>query len=76
VQWIDSQLAARAAARAWTASRLPAPERAAARLLPTAVRNDPLAVLDPAVVGQYELSAVTPAGMQKRAEIWQRVHAA
>ncbi len=75
-QWIDSQLAPPAAARAWAASSLPAPERAAARLLPPAVRNDPLAVLDPAVVGRYELSAVTPAGLQKRAEIWQRLRAA
>jgi len=40
------------------------------------VRNDPLAALDPAVVGRYELSSVTPTGMQKRAEIWQRLHAA
>jgi hypothetical protein len=37
------------------------------------VRNDPLATLDPALVGRYELSAVSPAGLQKRAEIWQRV---
>jgi spermidine/putrescine transport system substrate-binding protein len=76
VQWIDSQLAPRAAARAWAASRLPAPERAAARLLPAEVRNDPLAVLDPAVVGRYELTAVTPAGLQKRSQIWERVRAA
>lgn len=73
VQWIDSQLAAPAAARAWTASRLPAPERAAARLLPASVRDDPLAGLDPAVVGRYELTALTPDGLEKRAEIWQRV---
>jgi len=76
VQWIDSQLAARAAARAWVASRLAAPEPAAARLLPPEVRNDPLTALDPSVVGRYELSAVTPAGLQKRAQIWQRVRAA
>jgi len=76
VQWIDSQLAAPAAARAWAASRLPAPERAAARLLPASVRHDPLAALDPSVVGRYELTALTPAGLQKRAEIWQRVRAA
>jgi spermidine/putrescine transport system substrate-binding protein len=73
VEWIDAQLAPPAAARAWAASLVPAPERAAARLLPAAVRNDPLATLDPALVGRYELSAVSPAGLQKRAEIWQRV---
>jgi spermidine/putrescine transport system substrate-binding protein len=76
VQWIDSQLAPRAAARAWAASRLPAPERASARLLPATVRHDPLAMLDPIVIGRYQLSAVTPAGLQKRAEIWQRLRAA
>jgi spermidine/putrescine-binding protein len=75
-QWIDYQLAPAATARAWAASLVPAPERAAARLLPAAVRNDPLASVDPAVVGRYELSAVTPAGLQKRAEIWQRVRVA
>jgi len=75
-QWIDSQLAAPAAAQAWAASRLPAPERAAARLLPAAVRDDPLAALDPGVIGRYELTALTPEGLQKRAEIWQRVLAA
>jgi spermidine/putrescine transport system substrate-binding protein len=76
IEWIDGQLAPLAAARAWAASLVPAPERAAARLLPAGVRNDPLATLDPAVVGRYELSAVSPAGLQKRAEIWQRVRAA
>ena len=76
LQWVDSQLAARAAARAWAASRLPAPERAAARLLPASVRDDPLAALDPAVVGRYELTALTPEGLPKRAEIGQRVLAA
>lgn len=76
VQWIDFQLAPAAAARAWAGSLVPAPERAAARLLPADVRNDPLATLSPDVVGRYELSAVTPAGLQKRAEIWQRVRAA
>ena len=76
VQWIDSQLAAPAAARAWAASRLPAPERAAARLLPASVRHDPLAALDPGVIGRYELTALTPEGLQKRAEIWQRVRTA
>jgi spermidine/putrescine-binding protein len=75
-EWIDAQLAPTAAARAWAASLVPAPERAAARLLPAAVRNDPLATLDPNVLGRYELSAVSPAGLQKRAEIWQRVRAA
>jgi len=75
VQWVDSQLAARAAAQAWIASRLPAPERAAARLLPASVRDDPLAALDPGVVGRYELTALTPEGLQKRAEIWARVRA-
>lgn len=75
-QWIDFQLSPAAAAHAWATSLVPAPERAAARLLPAAVRNDPLASLDPAVVGRYQLSAVTPAGLQKRAEIWQRVQAA
>jgi spermidine/putrescine transport system substrate-binding protein len=74
-EWIDFQLAPVAAARAWAASLVPAPERAAARLLPAGVRRDPLAVLDPGVVGRYELSAVSPAGLQKRAEIWQRVRA-
>jgi len=76
VQWVDSQLAPRAAARAWAASLVPAPERAAARLLPAEVRNDPLAALDPDVVGRYELAAVSPAGLQKRAQIWERVRAA
>ncbi len=73
VEWIDAQLAPEAAARAWAASLVPAPERAAARLLPAAVRSDPLATPDPGVVGRYELSAVTPAGLQKRAQIWARV---
>ena len=76
VQWIDSQLAAPTAARAWAASRLPAPERAAARLLSASVRHDALAALDPGVIGRYELTALTPEGLQKRAEIWQRVLAA
>jgi spermidine/putrescine-binding protein len=74
-QWIDFQLSPAAAARAWAASLVPAPERAAARLLPAAVRNDPLASIDPAVVGRYALSAVTPAGLQKRSQIWGRVRA-
>jgi hypothetical protein len=55
---------------------MPAPERAAARLLPATVRNEPLATLDPGVIGRYELAAVSPSGLQKRAEIWQRVRAA
>jgi spermidine/putrescine-binding protein len=74
-QWIDFQLSAEAAARAWAASLVPAPERAAAKLLPAAIRNDPLAGVDPAVVDRYELSAVTPAGLQKRSEVWGRVRA-
>jgi spermidine/putrescine transport system substrate-binding protein len=74
--WIDHQLSAAAAARAWTESRLPAPEQAARRLLPGAIRADRLAALDPAVVNRYTLAAVTPAGLQKRAEIWARVLAA
>jgi spermidine/putrescine transport system substrate-binding protein len=74
-QWIDLQLSPAAAARAWAASLVPAPERAAARLLPAAMRHDPLASIDPAVVDRYQLSAVTPAGLQKRAEIWRRVQA-
>src|SRR4029079_1642199 len=36
LQWIDAQLAAPAAALAWAASRLPAPERGAAPPLPRA----------------------------------------
>ena len=71
--WIDHALSASAAARAWQASRLPAPEQAAARLLPASVRTDHLAALDPALVKRYQLSAVTPAGLQKRADIWERV---
>jgi spermidine/putrescine transport system substrate-binding protein len=71
--WIDHQLSAPAAARAWQASRLPAPEPAAARLLPRSLRADHLAVLDPAVVKRYQLAAVTPAGLQKRADIWEHV---
>jgi spermidine/putrescine transport system substrate-binding protein len=74
--WIDHQLSAAAAARAWQASRLPAPEQAAARLLPPAVRADHLAMLDPDVISRYQLSAVTPAGLQKRADIWARVSGA
>jgi spermidine/putrescine transport system substrate-binding protein len=71
--FIDHQLSAPAAARAWQASRLPAPEPAAARLLPPSVRSDRLAALDPAVVKRYQLAAVTPAGLQKRADIWERL---
>ena len=44
--------------------------------MPAAVRHDPLAALDPAVIGRYELTSLTPQGLQKRAEIWQRVRAA
>jgi spermidine/putrescine transport system substrate-binding protein len=73
--WIDDQLSATAAARAWAQSRLPAPEEAARRLLPAAIRTDPVAALDPAVVKRYTLSAVTPAGLQKRADIWKRLRA-
>ncbi len=68
--FIDHQLSAPAAARAWAESRLPAPEQAARRLLPAALRADRLAALDPAVVNRYTPAAVTPAGLQKRAEIW------
>jgi len=71
--WIDHALSASAAARAWQASRLPAPEQAAARLLPASLRADHLAALDPALVKRYQLSAVTPVGLQKRADIWERV---
>jgi spermidine/putrescine transport system substrate-binding protein len=71
--WIDHALSASAAARAWQASRLPAPEQAAAGLLPDALRTDHLGALDPALVKRYQLSAVTPAGLQKRADIWERV---
>lgn len=71
--WIDHQLSATAAARAWAQSRLPAPEQAARRRLPGSVRTDPLAALDPAVVKRYTPAAVTPAGLLKRAEIWERV---
>ncbi len=74
--WIDHQLAAPAAARAWAESRLPAPEQAARRLLPAQLRADPLAALDPAVVNRYTPAAVTPAGLQKRAQIWGRLLAA
>jgi spermidine/putrescine transport system substrate-binding protein len=74
--WIDHALSAPAAARAWQASRLPAPERAAARLLPASVRSDHLAALDPALVKRYQLAAVTPVGLQKRADIWGRVSGA
>jgi len=28
------------------------------------------------VIGRYELTALTPEGLQKRAEIWQRILAA
>lgn len=68
--WIDHQLSAAAAARAWQASRLPAPEPAAARLLPPSMHTDHLAMLDPSVISRYQLSTVTPAGLQKRADIW------
>jgi spermidine/putrescine transport system substrate-binding protein len=71
--WIDHELSAPAAARAWQASHLPAPEQAAARLLPHSVRTDRLAALDPAVIKHYQLAAVTPAGLQKRADIWERL---
>jgi spermidine/putrescine transport system substrate-binding protein len=71
--FIDHQLSAAAAARAWQESRLPAPEQAAARLLPSSVRADHLAMLSPDVISRYQLSAVTPAGLQKRADIWARV---
>jgi spermidine/putrescine transport system substrate-binding protein len=71
--WIDHALSASAAARAWQASRLPAPEQAAARLLPASVRTNHLAALDPAIVKRYQLSALTPVGLQKRADIWARV---
>lgn len=74
--FIDHQLSAPAAARAWAESRLPAPEQAARRLLPAPLRADPLAALDPAVVNRYTPAAVTPAGLQKRAEIWGRLLAA
>jgi len=74
--WIDAQLAPQAAARAWIASRTPAPEQAARRVLPADIRADPLAALDPAVVTRYQLSAVSPSGLQKRAAIWARVSAA
>jgi spermidine/putrescine transport system substrate-binding protein len=74
--WIDAQLRPQAAARAWTASHLPVPEQAARRALPAGIRHDPLADLDPAVVSRYQLSDVTPVGLQKRAEIWARVSAA
>ncbi len=71
--WIDHQLSAAPAARAWQESRLPAPEQAAARLLPSSVHADHLVMLDPDVISRYQLSAVTPAGLQKRADIWARV---
>ena len=71
--WIDAQLAPQAAARAWASTHLPAPEPSARRALPAAIRADPVADLDPAVVTRYQLSDVTPLGLQKRAEIWARV---
>ncbi|HEY3764321.1 MAG TPA: extracellular solute-binding protein [Gaiellales bacterium] len=71
--FIDFQLSARAAARAWLGSRLPAPEPAAAKLLPAAVRHDHRVALDPTVVKRYQLADVTPQGLQKRAQIWERV---
>jgi spermidine/putrescine transport system substrate-binding protein len=71
--WIDAQLAPQAAATAWTSSRLPAPEPRARRVLPASVRSDPAADLDPALVTRYQLSAVTPVGLEKRAQIWARV---
>jgi len=71
--WIDHALSASAAARAWQASRVPAPERSAARLLPASLRANHLAALDPALVKHYQLSALTPVGLQKRADIWERV---
>ncbi|MEP6641214.1 MAG: extracellular solute-binding protein [Gaiellales bacterium] len=74
--WIDHALSASAAARAWQASRLPAPERAAARLLPDALRTDHLVALDPGLVKRYQFAAVTPAGLRKRADIWERVSGA
>jgi spermidine/putrescine transport system substrate-binding protein len=74
--WIDHALSASAAARAWQASRLPAPEQAAARLLPASLRADHLAALDPALVKRYQLSVITPVGLQKRADIWGRVFGA
>ncbi len=74
--FIDHQLSAAAAVRAWQESRLPAPEQAAARLLPASVRADHLAILRPDVISRYQLSAVTPAGLQKRADIWARVSGA
>jgi spermidine/putrescine transport system substrate-binding protein len=74
--FIDAQLSAQAAARATLLSHLPAPEPAAARALPAGVRRDPLVALDPAVVKRYQLSLVTPQGLQKRAQIWARVSAA
>ncbi len=74
--WIDHQLSARAAARAWVQSRLPAPEAAAAKLVPAAVRSDRLASPDPALVKHYELADISPIGLQKRAEIWERLLAA
>jgi spermidine/putrescine transport system substrate-binding protein len=73
--WIDAQLGAQAAARAWMSSHLPAPEQAARRALPAAIRADPLADLDPALVTRYQLSTPSPLGLQKRAEIWARVAA-
>jgi spermidine/putrescine-binding protein len=74
--WIDAQLAPRAVAGAWAASREPAPEPAVRGLLPASIRHDPLADLDPAVITRYQLSDVTPIGLQKRAEIWARLLAA
>ncbi|HEY8859800.1 MAG TPA: hypothetical protein VIM27_10145, partial [Gaiellales bacterium] len=71
--WIDHALSASAAARAWQASRVAAPERSAARLLPASLRANHLAALDPALVKHYQLSVLTPVGLQKRADIWERV---
>jgi spermidine/putrescine transport system substrate-binding protein len=71
--WIDAQLAPHAVVRAWTASRLPAPEPAARRALPAEIRGDRLADLDPAVVTRYQLADLSPLGLQKRAEIWAHV---
>lgn len=74
--FIDAQLAPAAAARTWASSHLPVPEPGARRPLPAGIRADAPANLDPALVTSYQLSAVTPAGLQKRAQIWARVLAA
>jgi len=71
--WIDERLAPAAQARAWAASRIPASEAAAARLLPASVRADRLAAPDPALVKRYEPAVTSPAGLQKRAEIWEAI---